>query len=212
MFYEQKCDNSLRFGDVIRGYININTTIKAPILDQKCLNEGYTLDIGLPEFCVVLTPCCSIGNETISLTPLIKVPKSFLSNPYFAEDLTHINRRMMPQQTIPPTTWESFSNSEKEDRLKEGFVYAYLWLFIYKENDLFMPYTINTKEGKIETKYYMIDFRNIYKINCNKIISPEKSPLESKCLQLSIQTRSELRDKISYYFGRPPEEDQIFED
>ena len=212
MFYEQKCDNALRFGDVIRGYVNINTTIKGPILDYKCLNESYTLDIGLPQFCVVLSPCCSIGENIISLTPLIKVHKAFFYNPHFAEDLTIINRKMNPEQTLPPKAWETLLTEEKEKRLKEGFTYASVALFIYEKNDLFEPYLFNIEGEEIETKYYMIDFRNIYKINCNKIISPKKSPLESKCLQLSIQARSELRDKIAYYFARVPEEDQIFEE
>ena len=46
----------------------------------------------------------------------------------------------------------------------------------------------------------------------DKIISEENSPLDSKCLQLSIQTRSELRDKIAYYYARIPREDRIAED
>jgi len=212
MFYEQKGDNALRFGDVIRGYININTTIKGPVLDYKCLNESYTLDIGLPKFCVVLSPCCSIGDNTISLTPLIKVNKSFFHNPYFAEDLTNINRKMKPEQTIPPEAWKDLTIEKKEKCLMEGVTYAHLRLFIYEKNDLFEPYVFNIKGKEIEIRYYLIDFRNVYKINCNKISSPENAPLESKCLQLSIQARSELRDKISYYFGRVPEEDKIFED
>jgi len=212
MFYEQKGDNALRFGDVIRGYININTTIKEPILDVKCLNEGYTLDISLPQFCVILTPCCSIRDKTISLTPLIKVEKKFFYNPYFAEDLTNINKVMRAEKTLPPDAWETLPNEEKERRLREGITYASPRLFIYEENDLFEPYTFNIHGKEIKTQYYMIDFKNVYKINCDKIISPEKSPLESKCLQLSIQARSELRDKIAYYFARVPEEDQIFED
>ena len=212
MFYEQKRDNALRFGDVIRGYININTTIKEPILDIKCLNDSYVLDIGLPQFCVILTPCCSIRDKIISLTPLIKVEKSFFYNPYFEEDLTNINRVMGAEKTLPPKAWKALPEKEREKRLREGITYASPGLFIYEENDLFEQYTFNISGKEIKTRHYMIDFKNIYKISCDKIISPEKSPLESKCLQLSIQTRSELRDKIAYYFGRIPEEDKIFEE
>jgi hypothetical protein len=64
----------------------------------------------------------------------------------------------------------------------------------------------------IETNYYMIDFRNTSKLNCERIINPKDAPLESKCLQLSIQARSELRDKIAYYYARIPKEDKIFQD
>jgi hypothetical protein len=58
----------------------------------------------------------------------------------------------------------------------------------------------------------MIDFKNIYKIECDKIISAKNAPLNSKCLQLSIQTSSELRDKVAYYYARIQREDRIFED
>ena len=69
---------------------------------------------------------------------------------------------------------------------------------------------VHKKQGKnIETNYYMADFRNTYKLYCDKIKSSEKAPLESKCLQLSVQARSELRDKISYYYARIPKEDKI---
>ena len=66
-----------------------------------------------------------------------------------------------------------------------------------------------TQQKQIETNYYMVDFRNTYKLYCDKIKSPEKAPLESKCSQLSVQARSELRDKISYYYERIPKEDKI---
>ena len=52
-------------------------------------------------------------------------------------------------------------------------------------------------------------YRGIIK---NQIKTPEDAPLESKCLQLSIQARSELRDKIAYYYARIPKEDKILED
>ena len=78
----------LRFGDVLKGYIAVTPSIKGPILKVSTLNEGYNIDVNLPIFSAVLSPCCSIGHATISLTPLIEVRKSFFDNPYFAEDLT----------------------------------------------------------------------------------------------------------------------------
>jgi len=33
-----------------------------------------------------------------------------------------------------------------------------------------------------------------------------------KVLELTIKARGELRDKIAYYYGRPPKEDLILED
>jgi hypothetical protein len=212
MFYEEKVDNALRFGDVLRGYIAITPSIKGPILEASTLNEGYNIDVNLPIFSVVLSPCCSIGHDIISLTPLIKVRNAFFDNPYFREDLTRINRKMEPEQTVPPNIWEKFPSEEKQKRSEEGYGYTFLELFIYEKNNLLAKYTIHRKQENIETNYYMIDFRNTYKLNCEKIKTPEDAPLESKCLQLSIQARSELRDKIAYYYARIPKEDKILED
>jgi hypothetical protein len=216
MFYEKNIDNVLRFGDVLKGYIAITPNIKNPILMLSALNEGYNIDINLPIFSVIISPSCSIGDDIISLTPLIKVRNTFFNNPYFKEDLTRINREMKPQLAVSPYIWNGLSPEEKQRRLqegKEGKGYAFLEIFIYEECDLFPKYKVDMRQGEnILTNYYMIDFRNTYKLSCDKIKSPEKAPLESKCLQLSLQTRAELRDKISYYYARVPKEDEVLED
>ena len=216
MFYEKNIDSALRFGDVLRGYIAISLLIKSPILMPSALNEGYNIDINLPIFSVIISPCCSIGHDIISLTPLIKVRNAFFNNPYFTEDLTRINREMKPELAVPPNVWNGLPPEEKQKRLQEGEEgkgYALLEIFIYEECDLFPKYTVDMRQGKnIQTNYYMIDFRNTYKLYCDKIKSPEKAPLESKCLQLSLQARAELRNKISYYYVRVPKEDKVLED
>ena len=61
----------------------------------------------------------------------------------------------------------------------------------------------------------MIDFKNIYHVNCDKIFPPEKAidakVFRSKVLQLAIRTRNEMRDKMAFYYGYPPIEDRIDE-
>jgi len=217
MFYEKDIDNNaLRFGDVLRGYIAVTPNIKSPISRPSDLNESYNIDINLPIFSVIISPCCSIGKDNIiSLTPLIKVRDIFFNNPYFKEDLTRINREMEPQQAIPPTRWNSLPPEEKQKNIQDagedGKTYAFLHIFIYKGCELFLKYPVKMKQGEnVETNYYMIDFRNTYKLYYNKIKS--EASLESKCLQLSLQARAELRDKISNYYGRAPKEDIILED
>ena len=213
MFYAEETDNYLRFGDVVRGYILPNTTIKEPILSFKSESHNYTIDVEMP-YSVVLTPCCSIGESMISLTPLIKVRSNFFNNPYFAEDLTRINRLMKPQQSLSPDELEKFSPEEKQRSLEKKINYALLNYFIYEENEIFKKYPLR----KREIRYYMINFKNIYTMKCAMIkrpkeLKPEDAPIiESKVLQLSIQARSELRDKIAYYYSRIPEEDEISED
>ena len=215
MFYEEKLDDILRLGDVVRGYISANPSIKEPISSSQSEEYSYKIDIGLPNYCVVLTPCCSIGNGMLSLTPLIRIFGSFLKNDYFEEDLTRINRRMEPKQTMTDDEWSKLTDEQQQRRLAEGINYALLQYFIYEENGLFQKYTLK----KYEISNYMVDFRNIYTIKCPMIKRPEitcpkNAPeiIESKVLQLSVQARSELRDKISYYYSRPPKEDMIVED
>ena len=141
-----------------------------------------------------------------------KLYGAFFNNPYFAEDLTRMNREMEPQETVAPKVWENFPEQEQEKRLKEGYAYAFLEFFVYGKNELFPNYTVHRKEENIETNYYMIDFRNTFKVSCEKIITPKNAPLESKLLQLSIQSRSELRAKLANYYGKVPEEDMLLED
>ncbi len=212
MFYQKEIDEALRFGDVLRGYISVTPNIEEPVLDRFKEKHKVNIDLYLPSFAVVISPCCSIGDKVISLTPLIQLRPAFFDNPYFSQDLTRINRKMKPQQAVAPEVWDRFPDEEKRKRLEAGDTYALLELFVYEENDSFPQYTLHRRQGDIKTNYYMIDFRNIYKLNCKKIVTPQNSPLESKYLQLSIQTRSELRDKIAFYYARVPEEDKILQD
>ena len=210
MFYSAQMDNALRFGDVLKGYIIANSNIKEPALTAS--TKDYHIDVRVPLFCVALSPCCSIGYKTIALSPLLEVRNTLFKNPYFVDDLRRINREMEPEQAVPPQVWERLDSQEKQRRLEEGYGYAFLELFIFEPNELFPKYTVHLKEGNVETNFYMIDFRNIYKVDCEKIISAKDAPIASKCLQLTIDGRSELRDKISYYYARVPEEDKIQED
>lgn len=157
MFYAKKRDNILRFGDVVRGYILSNPTIKEPVSPLKSESHNYKIDIEMPINSIVLTPCCSIGESTISLTPLIKVRSDFFKNPYYAEDLTRINRMMKPQQSLSPDEWKKLSLEKQQRHLAEGTTYAHLNLFIYGENEIFKEYTLRQRE----ITHYMIDFKNI---------------------------------------------------
>lgn len=163
-----------------------------------------------------MDPCCQIRNQYISLTPLIPILASFFDNPYLAEDLTRINRIMKPQQSVPSHIWASFSEEEKQKRLQIGDKYAFVNLFMYEQNDHLTEYPYRKElEQELEqakTSYYMIDFRSSHRVNCDKIISPEKAPLELRVLELSMDTRQELRDKLTSYYATKPEEEQLDEE
>lgn len=207
MFYEKKPDKALRFGDIVEGFILSSTNIDNPVLFSD-----YGINVDMPDYCAIITPCCSIGRKVILLSPLVKLRDSFFDNPYFEKDLTRINREMEPTQSVSPDVWKKFTSQEQQKRLAEGRRFALNDVFIYEPNDYFKEYPINRKKNNIETDYYMIDFKDTYKINCKKIISPENSPLDIKRMQLSIKTREELRKKLSEYYRRIPEEDIIKDD
>lgn len=209
MFYQEDMDDSLRFGDVLEGLV-----LTAPDIEDPHFKKKYKIDVEIPNFCVILTPCCTIGHKVITVSPLINVRNSYFNNPYFAEDLTRINRKMEPEKSVPSHVWErEFSDEKRAERLREGFAYAMVDSFIYEKKDVFSSYTVHMKGGEnLETNYYMIDFNNIFKIKCKQIKSSEDAPMHLKRLQLSPQTRTELRDKIAAYFGRVPEEDEALDD
>jgi len=209
MFYAISSENRLRFGDVLEGYPSTTPVIKEPILKNV---KGYNIEVDVPTFSVIMDPCCSIGQKMISLTPLIKVWGTFFDNPYLEEDLTRVNREMEPEQAVSPSVWAEFPLAVKQERLEEGRTYAFVNLFVYERHELFPLYTISPRgrREKKETNYYMIDFRNIYKACCDKIVSPVAVvPLKTKILQLSLETRAELRMKMKFYFGRTPKEDVL---
>jgi len=210
MFYVKEMSKALRFGDIVKGYFSTTPIINEPAV--KVPITKFNIDVDSPIFSVIIDPCSQIGEKTISLTPLIQIRSSFYDNPYLAEDLTRVNRKMEPQQAIPPHAWKIMSQEERERRLAVGHQYAFSNLFIYDKHDLLPPYTVHRRHGKIQTNYYMINFRNINKLCCDKINTPTDAPLECKVLELSVETRQELRDKITSHYGYIPLEDRILED
>ena len=212
MFYQEAKDDALRFGDVIVGFVLTAANVDAP--DVSPASKSYSIDVAAPAYSVVLSPCCEIGDKTITLTPLISLRQSLFDNPYFVEDLTRINRKMQPEQALPPLAWQKLPEEEKLKRIGQGSQHQLLDLFVYERHDLFKKYVIHKKGGgQVETDYHMISFKNTYKVNCEKITTAKDSPIYIKCLQLSVGTRAELREKLGYYFGRPaPEDIDLLED
>ncbi|MEP0824637.1 MAG: hypothetical protein HRF40_04060, partial [Nitrososphaera sp.] len=208
MFYQKPFDQALRFGDIVHGFISSVLRMDRPTLDHK--HVDYQLEIGMPEYCVVFSPCCSIGDETITLIPLQHILPRFLENPFFEEDLTNINRRMPPEKAVSPEVWERrISSEEKARRLQEGIVYTLNHFFVYTPDEVLPQYSLKFKNETRQVGHYMIDFRRSFRVRCPQIQSAERSPLESKLLQLSVESRQELRDKVSWYYSRPPQEDQV---
>lgn len=210
MFYESSFDNALRFGDVVSGLVLSAACVDKPNAQFK---KNYHIEVDQPQFAIILSPCCSIGDKTLALSPLLPVLPQWFTNPYLTEDLTRINRPMKPEQTVPPDVWEKMTAEDKQKRfdLSKPESLAFVEYFVYEKNDFLPPYLIKSEKMNIniQTGYYRIDFRRIYRLVCKQVTSATSAPLEIKLLQLSVQTRSELREKLSSYFARIPPEDQI---
>jgi hypothetical protein len=204
-FYESVPDLTYRFGDIVRGF-----TLTTPYLTepQAPAPATYRLDVSHPN-AAVLSPCCSIRDSKILLSPLIPIRANWLDNPYFREDLTSLNRAMTAQQSVTPAKWQTWPENEQLERLNSAPAYAELGFFVYCKHPL-LPTYFHKLHGEIhECDYYMIDFRRLYSVDCPAIKSPKDCPITAKILQLSIPTRRDLRDKLAYFFGRTPTEDSI---
>lgn len=197
-------DSDLRLGDVLEWEFSATPYIE----------NDFKMNLGFPKFSVVLTPCCSVIDEsvptnTVSLTPLIKLKNSFFKNPYWKEDFTRLNRRMKPEHTLAPEHWDGLPPEKKAERLAKREGYVLNSIFVYESNDFFPKYTIHSKgETNPETNYYMINFKYAFRIDTKKSFeSPRNTLRKRKLLQLSIETRSELREKLSDFYFRIPKED-----
>lgn len=207
MFYANRPSNALRFGDIVRGYVNATPRVDGPLAAGQY--GPIELQVDQPEYSVVLSPCCSISDKLLLLAPLSRVKGGFFSNPYFAEDLTRINRKMEPQQAVPPDIWAKLNDEERTRREAAGTAYSLLESFVYDEHELLPTYEVPRKGGNIRTGHYMVDFRHTFRVDCNRVNDPRSSPQETKLLELSIQSRSDLREKIAYFYARVPVEDEV---
>lgn len=207
MFYIQSPSKALRFGDIVRGFVAATPNIVHPNISGESEKSAFSLDVSHSQFSVILSPCCSIGNKVISLAPLIKILPSFLRNPYFGHDLTNINRKMDPDQTLPPDIWDQLPDQVRQEKFAMGRAYAFVDYFIYSSHELLPKYVLNRKEGDISTNFYMVDFRQTYQVKCEKVNNPTDSPIDAKYLELTVSARKELREKIADYYGRTPQED-----
>ena len=210
MFYTNNPNEAFRLGDIVTGFVLSTSCIKSPIATLSKSGHEYSIGVHLPEYSVILTPCCSIGDGVILLTPLVRISSKFFANPYLAKDMTRINSKMLPEQSVPPSQWEKMTPEEKTRRfdMSQRESYTFLDNFVYAPHDLLPWYSLDVvRRGKVETGHYMIDFRKTCRVECKEIVNPKNVPLGAKVLQLTAESRQHLRDKFTYYFNRIPVEE-----
>ena len=207
VFYEDSPSQALRFGDVIQGFVTTSARVDSP--SPTIRPEEYSIEVKAPEYAVILTPCCSIGRGCLCLAPLQQILPGFLDNPFLEADLTRVNRPMRPEQSVPPDRWASMGQEEKDRRFDANrpLAFAFNSFFIYAPHDLLPSYSLNRRGGPVETAHYLIDFSAGCRIECKEIHNAQQAPLQTKLLELTVQARSDLREKMADYFGRVPAED-----
>lgn len=203
MFYENTFSDTLRFGDVLK-----NVFIYPFSYDSVDNLNKIDVNIKKVKFCVVLTPCCSMNKTKILVSPLTKLSKKFTQNEYFRDDFTNVNREMEPKKSVSKNAWEHMGENDRAKLIGRGFSYAFLNLFVYAENDFFKEEEYNDKTlGEVKSRCLMIDFGNIFQVNCDEITNSSQYPKDLKILELSADTRKELREKLSDFYSRPTTED-----
>jgi len=206
-FYRKDPEQRLRLGDVLSGYV-LAATQQEDVLPKEG-SVSYSVGLKIPDFCVVLTPCCSIGKRRQALTvaPLVPLDRTILAVPYLAEDPTRLNRKDRADKLIRPEQWNSLSPQEQQERLSQPS-YANLEDFVYAGSDLFPDYDVKVAPSQtLTTNCRVVDFRDTYTLTCKQIQNATNYPLESKKLQLAAMARHELRIKLGHFFMRPAQAD-----
>lgn len=213
LFYQEEfTPNKLRFGDIIKGYVESLLKLDQPLIDSYPNNCSYYVESFFTKYSVVMSPCCNIENKIIALTPLLQILPELFRNPFFREDFTILNEEIEQEKLYPPEIWETkFDEEERQERKSQGKSYEFYYYFFYYKNDLFPEYKIRYKEEIYNSQFYVIDFRHIYPLRCDGINRSKIDDiiLNSKCLELTPITRKIFRDKLAHYFGRPAEDDEI---
>jgi len=205
MFYQNaEFSPCLRFGDIIEGFQLFKPCYQSTLSNKLDLS----LSVESIAWFSILTPCCSIEKNIISICPLRYISPRYFDNPYLVEDLTNINRIMLPQNSLAPEIWETLPPEEIDKRIGAGPSYFFINYFIYAEDIRLSKYTLThpSSKEKIETGFYAIDFKEAFPVSSTDFTRGKPYP---KILELSKRSREELRNKVAFFYGRPPEEDRI---
>lgn len=203
MFYTETPDLAkLRFGDVVVGGKFLASLHLAE-------NANFKIDIGYEECNVVLTPCCSIRDGIIALSPLVKVLSVFFNTPFFKEDLLNINKISPPERHFSPEILEARADKELIRQKSPEYPCSDFFIYAPDNNGLLKEYNLSDKRltqpiGNI--RYYMIDFKNTYQSRVKNITGATNVLLQTKKLELSIESRKDLLDKIKAFYRQPKED------
>ena len=204
-FYLDPPTKDFRFGDVVTGFQHPTVRMDTP-------NSAVDLKISVtrPQYFAVMTPCCNIEQNSFSLAPLVQVRDAIvIKHPRLHANLTLINVPFPPRDGFTDEQIAKMEPAKQAELLSEGAQYTYLDCFIYEPNQLFPAYEVKRKELTIaKIQYRMVDFKGIFRVECSQIEREQEAPTGIKVAELTVPTRSELRDKLTFYFSRNADEGQ----
>lgn len=187
------------------GFQSAALRMDSPGSGEKALD--VKIHLSQPKYFVVLTPCCSIEMQSLALAPLEELWNAFLSLTHLWDDLAAVNSQMPAERAIPPAAWDRFDAAQKAAKVAEGVKWVFVNCFIYEPHELFETYTLTKGKVSREFRHRLVDFRKIFRVDCSLIDRGRDAPAGIKLLQLTDPARAQLRDKLAYFFGRPPDED-----
>jgi hypothetical protein len=201
-FYLDPPTKEFRFGDVVTGFQHPTVRIDAP-------DNAVDLKIAVtrPQYFAVMTPCCDIELKSISLAPLEKVRDSILKHPRLLKNLLLINAPFAPKDGYTPEEIEKMKPEKQAELVTLPAVYAYQDCFIYEPNGIFPEYEVKrNKQLWSNLQHRMVDFKSIFRVECSLIEREQDVPTGVKVSELTVEGRAQLRDKLTYYFGRNADE------
>lgn len=203
MFYKMPLDqNKLRQGDVAAGLISFGA-IAYKFLSGNDICEFdskpcFGIDLRF-NYNVVMTPCCQIKKvDYISFCPLYPVSKKITNlrnKEYLNEDPVRINAPVPADKCVSDYYWnEKLTEEQRQMRIQKGKQYTYLRFFVFQ------------KHKDILGENMAIDFSDIFCIRRKDLGDFLEKILPVKVLQLSDDTRGNLRQKLIKYFSNPEED------
>ena len=204
-FYLDPPTKELRFGDVVTGFQH--PTVRIDTLDSAV---DLKISVTRPQFFAVMTPCCDIEFNSFSLAPLIQVRDAILlKHPRLHSNLALINVPFLPRDGFTDEQIEKMEPAKQAELRSQGPQYIYLDCFVYDPNGLFPAYEVKRNKQTIANlQHRMVDFKSIFRVESALIEREQQAPTGVKVSELTVGTRSQLRDKLTFYFGRNTDEGQ----
>ncbi len=204
-FYLDPPSKGLRFGDVVTGFQHPTVRIDVPdnALDLR-------ISVTRPQYFVVMTPCCAIELNSVSLAPLVQVRDAIiLKHPRLHDNLSLFNIPFPPKDGFTAEQIGKMDENKQAELLAQPAGYTYLDCFVYEPNGLFPDYEVKrNKQTFAKLQHRMVDFKSIFRVECSLIEREQHAPSGVKVSELTVATRAQLRDKLTYYFSRDADEVQ----